>query len=90
LVLLKVERESLKRQSETFQREATSHGAEQSKSRARIYELERDLALLRGQSEEAAHRSQVQISDLKLEMTRQRGDLEKDRDRLANIVEGIE
>lgn len=86
---LEVERESLKRQSETFQREAASHGADQSKTRARVHELERDLALLRSQSDEASHRSQVQLSDMKLEMTRQRGELEKDRDRLANIVEDL-
>ena len=83
-----MERESLKRQSETFQREVAIHGSEQSKLRGRVHELERELAVVRGQSEEATHRAQVQLSDLKLEMTRNRGELEKERDKLANIVEG--
>ena len=83
-----MERESLKRQSELFQREVASHGAEQSKLRARIHELERELAVCKSQSEEATHRAQVQLSDLKLEMTRSRGELEKERDKLANIVDG--
>ncbi|XP_076448192.1 uncharacterized protein LOC143284928 isoform X2 [Babylonia areolata] len=86
---LEVERESLKRQSETFQREVSGHGAEQSKLRARIHELERELAVVKGQNEEANHRAQVQLSDLKLEMTKQRGELEKERDKLANIVDDL-
>ncbi|KAL8594740.1 hypothetical protein ACOMHN_051686 [Nucella lapillus] len=86
---LEVERESLKRQSETFQREVCSHGSEQSKLRSRVHELDRDLALVKGQNEEGSHRAQVQLSDLKLEMTRQRGELEKERDKLANIVEDL-
>ena len=83
-----MERESLKRQSETFQREVSGHGMEQSKLRGRIHELERELAVVKGQNEEASHRAQVQLSDLKLEMTRHRGELEKDRDKLSNMVEG--
>ena len=46
------------------------------------------MAVCKSQSEEAAHRAQVQLSDLKLEMTRSRGELEKERDKLANIVDG--
>lgn len=83
-----MERESLKRQTETFQHDSVSHGTEQAKLRSRIHELERELTLSRGQAEEFAHRAQVQLSDLKLDLVRQRGDLEKDRDRLANLVEG--
>nr|KAG5711378.1 hypothetical protein BaRGS_006075 [Batillaria attramentaria] len=86
---LEVERESLKRQTESFQRDAASHGAELGKLRTRIHELERELTACKGQSEEAAHRAQVQLSDLKLDMVRQRGELEKDRDKLANLVDDL-
>lgn len=83
-----VERESLKRQTEAFQRDASSHGAELSKLRGNVYDLERELTACKGQSEEASHKAQVQLSDLKLDMVRQRGELEKDRDKLANLVDG--
>ncbi|KAK7102441.1 hypothetical protein V1264_020657 [Littorina saxatilis] len=86
---LEVERESLKRQSELFQREISTHGADHSKLRGRIHELERELAISKGQNEESNHRAMVQLSDLKLEMTRSRGELEKDRDKLANMVEDL-
>lgn len=86
---LEVERESLKRQTESFQRDAANHGAELGKLRGRIHELERELVAVRGQADEAAHRAQVQLSDVKLDMVRQRGELEKHRDKLANIVDDL-
>ncbi|XP_025106965.1 centrosomal protein of 83 kDa-like isoform X2 [Pomacea canaliculata] len=86
---LEVERESLKRQNEAFQNEILTHGADMAKLRANVHELERDLMAVRGQAEEAAHRAQVQLSDLKLDMVRQRGELEKERDKLANLVEDL-
>lgn len=78
----------MKRQNEAFQNEILTHGADMAKLRANVHELERDLMAVRGQAEEAAHRAQVQLSDLKLDMVRQRGELEKERDKLANLVEG--
>ena len=86
--VLKVERESLQRQSETYQQELASRGNEQGQLRSRVHELEHSLAASQGQRDELSHCSQVQMSDLKLEMSRQRSDLERERDKLANTVQG--
>ena len=39
--------------------------------------------------DEVSHKSKVEVTNMKMDMLKQRGDLERDRDKLANLVEGI-
>ena len=39
--------------------------------------------------DEVSHKSKVELTNMKMEMLKQRGDLERDRDKLANLVEGL-
>ena len=38
--------------------------------------------------DEVSHKSKVELTNMKMDMLKQRGDLERDRDKLANLVEG--
>lgn len=53
-----------------------------------MHELEKKNTVLRGHAEEVIHRSKVDIYDLKMDMLKQRRELEKERDMLKNVVEG--
>ena len=55
----------------------------------RIHELEKDNAALRGRAEEAVHRGKLDASNVRVEMLRERGDIERDRDRLHSQLQGI-
>ena len=39
--------------------------------------------------DEVSHKSKVELTNMKMDMLKQRGDLERDRDKLANLVEGL-
>ena len=39
--------------------------------------------------DEVSHKSKVELTNMKMDMLKQRGDLERDRDKLANLVEGM-
>ena len=39
--------------------------------------------------DEVSHKSKVEVTNMKMDMLKQRGDLERDRDKLANLVEGM-
>lgn len=82
------ERESLKRQLEYINRELTAAASEQNKLKNEMHELEKKNTILKGHAEEMSHRSKVSLSDLKMEMLKQRGEIEKERDKLGNEVEG--
>ncbi|CAL1527078.1 unnamed protein product [Lymnaea stagnalis] len=86
---IEAERESLKRQLENLQREVMASSTEHNKLRGEIHELEKKNTILKGHTEEVIHRSKVNLSDLKMEMLKQRGELEKERDRLRNEVEDL-
>lgn len=44
--------------------------------------------MFKNRVEELTHKNKVELTNLKMEMLKQRGDLERERDRLANMVEG--
>ncbi|KAH9518941.1 Centrosomal protein of 83 kDa [Bulinus truncatus] len=86
---LEAERESLKRQVESVQRELMAALTEHNKLRGELHEVEKQNTVLKSHAEEVIHRSKVDLSDLKIEMLKQRGELEKERDRLRNEVEDL-
>jgi len=86
---LEAERESLKRQLESVQRELSAAGIEHNKLQGQIHELGRKNTMLKGHAEEVIHRSKVDLSDLKMEMLKQKGDVEKEKDRLSNEVDDL-
>jgi len=75
--MLEAERESLKRQVESLMKELTSSGTEQSKLQAQVHELEKKNTVLKGHAEEVIHRPKVDLSDLKMDMLRQKGEVVK-------------
>lgn len=42
----------------------------------------------KNRAEEVTHKSKVDLTNMKMDMLNQRGDLERERDKLANFVEG--
>jgi len=55
----------------------------------RTHELEKENAALRGRAEEAVHRGRLDASNVRVEMLRERGDIERERDRLHSQLQGI-
>ncbi|CAG5122428.1 unnamed protein product, partial [Candidula unifasciata] len=86
---IQAERESLKRQLENLQRELVAMAAENTSLKGDIHELEKKNTILKGHAEEVNHRSKVDVYDLKMEMLKQRREVEKERDMLKNMVEDL-
>ena len=82
------ERESLKLQVESLQRELSSSADEQTRLSTRVHELEKEAVQLKSRADEVTHRSKVELSTLKMDMLKERGELERERDRQHNQVEG--
>lgn len=55
----------------------------------RIHDLEKENMIYKNRAEEVTHKSKVDLTNLKMEMLKQRGDLERERDKLANLLEGM-
>ena len=87
--LFQTERESLKLQCDNLQKELTSTSDLHNQLTSRVHELEKDNIILKNRAEEVTHKSKVEVTNLKMEMLRERGDLERERDRLKNEVEGM-
>ena len=66
----------------------SSAGIEYNKLQGQIHELGRKNTVLKGHAEEVIHRSKVDLSDLKMEMLKEKGEVEKEKDRLSNEVDG--
>ena len=88
MILFQAERESLKRQLESVTRDYVSTGDTYNKLTSRIHELEKDNVVLKNKSDEAVHKSKVDMTNLKMDMMKQRGELERSRDKLSNLLEG--
>lgn len=82
------ERDSLRKQLETVQRELTASADAHAKYTNRIHELEKENITFKNRVEEVLHKGKVDVTDMKMEMLKQRGDLERERDTLRNKVEG--
>ena len=42
----------------------------------------------KNRAEEVSHKSRVDLTNLKMDMLKQRGELERERDKLSNMVDG--
>ena len=86
--MFQTERESLRRQVEQLQRDIVTSGDTHNKLTTKIHEVEKECIVLKNKADEATHKSKVDLTNLKMDMLKQRGDLERDRDRLANLIDG--
>ena len=55
---------------------------------AKVHDAEKRSMDLSGQLEECEHRRKMEVTEIRMEMVRTRGELERDRDSLANELEG--
>lgn len=83
-----VEREALRRQVESLSRDISGSTDVHNKLSVRIHELEKENMVYKNRTEEVSHKSKVDLTNLKMEMLKQRSDLERERDKLANLVDG--
>lgn len=82
------ERESLRRQLDQLQRDLALTGDTHNKLTGQIHELEKENAVYKNRVEENTHKNKVDLTNLKMEMLKQRGELERERDKLLNVVDG--
>ena len=85
---MQTEKQSLRAQYESVQREHAVSNEENSRLALRTHELEKENAALRGRAEEAIHRGKLDASNVRVEMLRERGEIERDRDRLHSQLQG--
>ena len=85
---MQTERNTLKLQLEGVTKELSGTQELQTQLTARIHELEKDNITLKNRADEVTHRSKVELTNLKMEMLQERGDLERTRDKLKNEIEG--
>ncbi|XP_052781716.1 centrosomal protein of 83 kDa-like [Mya arenaria] len=87
---LEAERESLRRQLESLTSEVTGSADTHNKLSVRIHELEKESMVYKNRAEEVAHKSRVDLTNLKMDMLKQRGELERERDKLSNILDDMQ
>ena len=85
---MQTERKSLKIQVESLLRELASSADEQTCLTTRVHELEKEAVKLKSRADEVTHRSKVEMATLKMDMLKDSGELERERDRQRNQVEG--
>jgi len=88
--MMQTEKQSLRAQLESVQREHAFSDEENSRLALRAHELDKENAALRGRAEEAMHRGKLEASNVRVEMLRERGDIERDRDRLHSQLQGTQ
>ena len=54
-----------------------------------MHELEKENLVLRNRADEVTHKSKVEMTNLKMDMLKERGNLERERDKFRNEIEGI-
>jgi coiled-coil domain-containing protein 41 len=84
---LETEKQSLKTQHEAVHRELAIATDENTRLSARVHELEKENVALRSRAEETVHRSKLDVSNVRVEMLRERGDVERERDRLGSQLQ---
>lgn len=88
-MIFQTEKQALKLQVENLQKEISSTSDLYTQMTSKIHELEKDNIVLKNTAEEVTHRSKVELTNLKMEMLKERGELERERDRLATQLEGM-
>ena len=82
------EKESLRLQVNSLQRELRDSNEQLTQMSTRLHDFEKENIVLKNRSEEVTHRSRVELTNLKMDMLKERGDLERQRDRLTGDIEG--
>lgn len=78
----------MKSQCESLHREVSGSNDEISRLTSRVHELEKETTGLRGRADEVVHRCKLDISNVRVEMLRERGDIERQRDQLSSQLRG--
>ena len=53
-----------------------------------MHDLEKENIVLKNRVEESSHKGKVELTNLKMDMLKERGDMERQRDKLINQLEG--
>ncbi|XP_070558809.1 centrosomal protein of 83 kDa-like isoform X1 [Ptychodera flava] len=85
---LESEKESLKMHVSQLQEELSTALDMQKTVNTRVHDLEKDKTMLRSQLEEALHRHKIEMTNMKMDVIKSKGEIERQRDTLANEVEG--
>jgi len=88
VVVTQTEKQSLRSQCESLQHEQSISNKENSRLLLHTHELEKENSALRGRAEEAVHRGKLDVSNVRVEMLRERGDIERERDKLHSQLQG--
>ncbi|CAD5124892.1 DgyrCDS13144 [Dimorphilus gyrociliatus] len=86
---LEAEKQTLKGHVESLQKEIRESLDNQNILSSRVHELERENVTYKGKATEAEHLCKVEITNIKMQMLRERGNLERERDRLLNEIEEL-
>ncbi|KAL3851718.1 hypothetical protein ACJMK2_015445 [Sinanodonta woodiana] len=86
---LEAERESLRKQVENLQRDMTGSIDSYNKLLGKLHDLEKENMVLKNRADEVQHKSKLDVTNLKMDMLKQRGDLERDRDKLSNVIDDL-
>ncbi|XP_071810483.1 centrosomal protein of 83 kDa-like [Asterias amurensis] len=87
---LETEKESLKLHIEQLEKDLVSTIDGQRALSTKAHDAEKRTMELRGQLEEALHQRKMEVTELRMEMVRSKGELERERDVLANELEGCQ
>ncbi|XP_077984111.1 centrosomal protein of 83 kDa-like [Glandiceps talaboti] len=82
------EKESLKMHVDQLQQELSSALDMHKTLNTKVHDLEKDKTSLQSQLEEALHRSKIEITNMKMDVVKSKGELERQRDTLAHELEG--
>ncbi|XP_033114662.1 centrosomal protein of 83 kDa-like [Anneissia japonica] len=85
---LEAEKDSFKNQADHLQKELQSSLDAQRLLNTKVHDLEKENMSLSGQLEESTHKSKIDITNMKMELLKVKGELERERDTLANEIEG--
>ena len=55
----------------------------------KLHDLEKENLALKSRADEVEHKSKVDVSNVKMEMLRERGELEREHDRMRNQIEEL-
>ncbi|CAH1784057.1 unnamed protein product [Owenia fusiformis] len=86
---LETEKESLKLQCDNLHKELTSSTELNNHLTNKVHELEKENIVLKNRAEEVTHKSKVEVTNVKMDAVKERGDLERHRDQLINECEGL-
>jgi chromosome segregation ATPase len=86
--VVQTEKQSLRAQCDTLHREISATNDENGRLVARVHELEKENVGLRSRAEETTHRCKLDVSNVRVEMLRERGEIERDRDRMSGQLKG--